>query len=178
MNYLAIRVKPGEYKELLEYLEKQWGTFVKDRPFEYSFLDKELDNLYHDERNLSRLSLIFTILVIFISSLGLFGLAAFMTEKRTKEMGIRKVLGAKSFDIIRIMSVEFIQLMLIANIIAWPVAYFVLKGWLKNFAYQTDLSITVFILSGLFALFLALLVTSAKTIQASRMNPVVTLKYE
>ncbi len=141
-------------------------------------MDHELNRLYHDERNLSRLSLIFTILVIFISSLGLFGLAAFMTEKRTKEIGIRKVLGANPYNIIRILSVEFIQLMLIANIIAWPVAYLVLKSWLGNFAYQTEISILIFILSGMFALFLALLVSAAKTIQASRTNPVDILKYE
>jgi len=178
MNYIAIRVKPGDYHDLLSFLEEKWTGFVKDRPFEYTFLDRELNRLYHEEQNLGRMALVFTILVILISSLGLFGLAAYMAEKRTKEIGIRKVLGAKEGTIMRLMSAEFVKLMLVANLIAWPLSWLILRYWLGHFAYRVPLSWYIFLLSGLFALFLALVVTLIKAWQAARMNPVDTLKYE
>ncbi len=178
MNYAAVRVKPGNSGKTLDFLESKWNEFVKDRPFEYRFLDEELDQLYREEANLGRLALIFTLLVIFISSLGLFGLASYMAEKRTREIGIRKVMGAREINIICIMSAEFLRLMLIANLIAWPLAYLIIRGWLNHFAYQTAISGYIFIISGLFATLIALGITVVKSWQASRMNPVYTLKYE
>lgn len=178
LNFAAIRVKPGDHKETIKFIENKWNEFVKNRPFKYSFLDSELNILYKNEKNLSTLSLIFTILIIFIAILGLFGLASYMAEKRTKEVGIRKVLGANSFNIIKVLSSEYIKLLLIANVVAWPVAYFIITYWLDHFAYRTAISWYIFILSGFFAMVLALSITSIKAYWASRRDPVDTLKYE
>jgi putative ABC transport system permease protein len=155
-----------------------WNKTAPDRPFEYMFLDRELANLYKDEENLSQLSLIFSLIIIFIAALGLIGLSSFLAEQKTKEIGIRKVLGATSLNIITTISKEFIWLILVACLFAWLIGYLVMTDWLSGFPYRTSINWTIFVLSGLFAFIVALAITSLRAILAARANPVVTLKYE
>ncbi len=178
LKYMAIRISPGNEKNTLMFIEKKWNEVAPDRPFEYSFLDRELDVLYKDEEILSKLSLIFTIIIIFIAALGLLGLSSFMAEQRTKEIGIRKVLGATSMRIIQTISKEFFWLILLSSIIAWILAYLVMKDWLSHFAYQTTLNWMIFIAATFIAMSLAILITGFRAFIASRANPVETLKYE
>jgi putative ABC transport system permease protein len=124
------------------------------------------------------LFLIFSILSIFVACLGLFGLAAFTAEERTKEIGVRKVLGASSTNILFLLSKEFAKWVLVANVIAWPVAYFVMNKWLQNFAYQTGVGLWPFILSAILALLIALFTVSYQSIKAAITDPVECLRYE
>ena len=178
LKFMAIRLAPDNHKKTIDFIETKWKEFAPSRPFEYSFLDQELKKLYKDEDNLGKLSLIFSLLIIFIASLGLFGLTSFMAEQRTKEIGIRKVLGAKVTDIITLLSKEFLKLIVIAILIAWPIAFLLIDDWLSHFAYRTAINWFVFILAGLFALIIALLITAYKAYVTSQTNPVDTLKYE
>lgn len=178
LKFMAIRIQPGSEKNALAVIEKMWHKTAPDRPFEYFFLDKELGELYADEANLSKLSLIFTIIVIFIAALGLLGLASFLVEQKTKEIGIRKVLGASVFSIIKNISVEFIWLILLASIFAWVIAYVIMSDWLDHFSYQVAMNWFVFLLAAFIALALSLLITSFRALMASRTDPVITLKYE
>ncbi|OQX80969.1 MAG: hypothetical protein B6D61_01255 [Bacteroidetes bacterium 4484_249] len=178
LKYMAVRVHPGSEKEALTFIEKMWNKTAPGRPFEYFFLNEELTELYDDEKNLSNLSFIFTFMIIFISALGLLGLASFMAEQKTKEIGIRKVLGATVFSIIRNISKEFFWLILLASIFAWVIAYLIVADWLNHFAYQTTINWVIFIVAALIAMGLALLITSFRAILASRADPVDTLKYE
>jgi putative ABC transport system permease protein len=178
LKYLAIRISPENSNETIDFIEKKCKEFSPERPFEYSFLDNELDELYSDEENLAKLTLIFTILIIFIASLGLFGLTSFTVARRTKEIGIRKTLGSGTVSIIALFSKEFIQLILISIVIAWPVSYFLIDNWLQYFAYQASINWFIFIIAGFLAVIVAMLITSIKGFFASRINPVETLKYE
>ncbi|MCK4407055.1 MAG: ABC transporter permease [Bacteroidales bacterium] len=178
LKFMAIRIAPDNHKKTIDFIETKCKEFAPNRPFEYSFLDQELKKLYKDEDNLGKLSLIFSLLIIFIASLGLFGLTSFMAEQRTKEIGIRKVLGAKVTDIITLLSKEFLKLIVIAILIAWPIAFLLIDDWLSHFAYRTAINWFVFILAGLFALIIALLITAYKAYVTSQTNPVDTLKYE
>ncbi|MBN2174567.1 MAG: ABC transporter permease [Bacteroidales bacterium] len=178
MKYMAIRIQPGSEKNALMFIEKMWNKTAPGRPFEYFFLDRELAGLYKDEENLSKLSFIFTFIIIFIAALGLLGLASFLAEQKTKEIGIRKVLGATTLNIIKNISKEFIWLILFASIFAWGIAYLFISNWLNNFPYKTTLNWMIFILSALFAMTLALMITSFRAVMASRADPVETLKYE
>ncbi len=178
LNYTAIKVAKGKEKEVLAMLEEEWVEFAGNRPFEYFFLESELKRLYKDEENLGLLALVFTIMIMFIAGLGLYGLSSYMADKRTKEIGIRKVMGASGASIVSLLSIEFVKLILFANIIAWPLAWLVIENWLGQFAYQTSYGIGIFIIAGIAALLVALVITSIKASMAARTNPVDTLKYE
>ena len=178
LKYLAIKISPENNVQTINFIEKKWKEFSPERPFEYSFLNDELDELYSDEENLAKLTLIFTILIIFIASLGLFGLTSFTITRRTKEIGVRKVLGSGTISIIFLLSKEFLKLILISIVIAWPVSYFIIDNWLQYFAYQASINWFIFIIAGLLAITVAMLITSIKGFFASRINPVDTLKYE
>ena len=178
LKYIAIKYQEGKEKEVIDIVQKLWMQYAPSRPFEYSFLDEELDKLYADERSLSTLSIIFTILILIIAGLGIFGLVSFMAEKRTKEIGIRKVMGAESWHIIRLLSVEFFWLVSIASVLAWAISWYLISDWLAYFAYRTSLNWGVFLLAALIALVLALLITAVKAWFAAKTNPVDTLKYE
>jgi len=134
--------------------------------------------LYQKETKLGQIFSYFTVIAIFIACLGLFGLASFITEERTKEIGIRKVLGGSVSDIVMLLSRGFTKWIVLANFIAWPVAYYFMNKWLQNFAYRVNLSVWIFILSGLAALAIALLTVSYQSIKAATANPVEALKYE
>jgi putative ABC transport system permease protein len=179
MKYAAIKTNSNNQKEVIAYLETKWGEFEKDKPFDYFMLNDQLKKLYADEKNLGNLALGFTLLILFVAAMGLFGLASFMAEKRTKEIGIRKVMGASVLNILVLLQKEFTWLILIAMVIAWPVSYFLVDSlFLQQFAIRVPFNIWVFILSGIFALAISLLIISYRAIKASMINPVETLKYE
>ncbi|MCJ7581300.1 MAG: ABC transporter permease, partial [Candidatus Aminicenantes bacterium] len=177
-RYLLIKTNSENLISTISNIEKVWGGLFPEYPFEYHFLDEQFESTYQNEIRLGQILGYFVILTIFISCLGLFGLASFTAEQRTKEIGIRKVHGASIPNIVIILSKEFAKWVLLANIIAWPVAYFAMNKWLQNFAYKTEIGFWVFILSGSLALFIALFTVSSQAIRAATANPVDALKYE
>ncbi|MCY7359295.1 MAG: ABC transporter permease, partial [Rudanella sp.] len=148
------------------------------QPFNYSFLDDDFDRMYRSEQRVGTIALIFALLAILISCLGLFGLAAFMAEQRTKEIGVRKVLGASVVSIVTLLSKDFLKLVLIAIVIASPIAWWAMHRWLQDFAYKIDIEWWVFALAGLLAVGIALLTVSFQSIKAALMNPVKSLRSE
>jgi putative ABC transport system permease protein len=179
MKYAAIRYKGQDIRQVTSYLESKWTEFEKDKPFDYFLLKDELNRLYQDERNLGNLALAFTLLILFVAAMGLFGLASFMAEKRTKEIGIRKVMGASVLNILLLLQKEFTWLIMISMLIAWPAAYFLVDSlFLQQFAVRVPFNAWIFILSGLFALGISMLIISYRAVKASMLNPVETLKYE
>jgi putative ABC transport system permease protein len=178
LKYVAIRINPENKQQILEFIEDEWNRLEEGRPFEYTFLDEELAQLYHDEEVLGKLSLILTAIIIFIAVLGLWGLATFMTEQRTKEIGIRKVYGADELSIIKLLSVEFAKLVAVAIIIAWPLSFWLIDEWLDYFAYQVNISFMNFLVGGIAAFIIAMMITVSRAFIASRRDPVHTLKYE
>ncbi len=168
----------GNENEIVSFLEQKWKKFVPNRPFRYEFLDEFIDNFYQTERKIGKIFGYFTGLAIFIACLGLFGLASFMAERRTKEIGIRKVLGAKVVSIVLLLSRQFAIWVLIANIISWPLAYLISNKWLQGFAYRINLGWEVFIFSTVLALAIAILTVSYQSIKAALANPIDSLKYE
>ena len=177
-RYIIVKIKPNRLPEVLQYLKKKWELLQPAFPFEYSFLDENFDKQYKADKKLSQIFSYFTFLAILIACLGLFGLASFTAEKRTKEIGIRKALGASVSEIIFLLSKEFTRWVLVANIIAWPLAYLAMNRWLQNFAYRIRIGIGTFILAGLLALIIALLTVSYQALKAARANPVEALRYE
>jgi len=179
-GYGAIIVKINGEKttEALSTLKRYWQKINPHTPFEYHFLDETYDNLYKTERRVNVIFNYFSCLAIFISCLGLFGLALFTANKRTKEIGIRKVLGASVSNIVSLLSFQFIKWVLLANFIALPVAYFLMNKWVQNFAYQINIRWWTFLLAGVMALLIALLTVSYQSIKAALLNPVESLRYE
>jgi len=175
---ISIKIEPRNIQSTIAYVKDTWNTFNPGYPFEYYFLDETFERTYQSEEKLQSLFNYFSLLSIFISCLGLFGLASFAAERRTKEIGVRKVLGASISNIILLLSNEFTKWVLFANLIAWPIAYIAMSIWLQNFAYRTSIGIWVFILSGAAAMIIALLTVSYQSIKASTANPVEALRYE
>jgi putative ABC transport system permease protein len=175
---ILVRIRPGDVQETLAFMKKKWEAFVPARPFQYYFLDEGIDRLYRREQRLGRIFGTFSLLTVFVACLGLFGLASFTAEQRTKEIGIRKVLGASVSGLVLLLSKEFMALVALANLIAWPIAYYAMNRWLQGFAYRIELGPGVFILGGVLALVIALLTVSAQAIRAARANPVEALRYE
>ena len=178
LKYLVIRIREGSDTNALAYIEQSWNEVAPDRPFEYFYLEDELAKLYKDEENLSGLSLMFTLIIMFIASLGLIGLSSFMAEQRTKEIGIRKVLGASTRNIIRNLTSEFVILVSIASILAWIVSWILMDDWLNRFPYQARLNWLIFIVAACIAYGMAIAISSFRAFVAARTNPVITLKYE
>jgi len=178
LRYIYIRIKPDDIPATIGFMKKTWNGIVPDYPFEYHFLDESFEELYKSEQQMSAITNYFTILGIFIACLGLFGLAAFMAERRTKEIGIRKVLGASVPKLIYLLSSEFAKWVLVANIIAWPVAYLVAHRWLQNFAYRTNIHAGIFFLAAALSLFIALATVSFKALKTATANPAKALRYE
>jgi putative ABC transport system permease protein len=177
-NYIAIRVNTSNYQKILKTIEKEWNVFASNRPFEYSFHDQELRDLYEDEERFGRFSIMLTILALVIASLGLIGLTSYIAEQRTKEIGIRRAMGATMASVIRLLSNEFVRLILLANLIAWPIAYLVASNWLNNFTKRISVDLSLFVAAGLATLVLAVLITSYRALKASSRNPAETLRYE
>jgi putative ABC transport system permease protein len=177
---VVIRLAPNALRtqETIRYVETLWEKFAQDYPFTYSFLDDRLNSLYRGEQLMGALFRWFSGLTIFIACIGLLGMASFTAEQRTKEIGIRKVLGASVPGVVGMLMREFSKWVIISNIIAWPVAYYFMNRWLQNFAYRIDLSVWIFALSGLAAFCIAFLTVSYQTIKAATANPVDSLRYE
>ncbi len=177
-NYIAIRVNTSSYKKILSTIEKEWNVFAQNRPFEYSFLNQELQDLYDDEDMFGRFSVMLTILALLIASLGLIGLTSYIAEQRTKEIGIRRAMGATFANVIRLLSNEFVKLILLANLIAWPIAYLVANNLLNNFSKRIPVNLILFLYAGLGTLIIAILITSYRALKASSRNPADSLRYE
>jgi putative ABC transport system permease protein len=177
-NYLLAHVKSGGLDKSLAYLETVWKKLNPNEPFEYSFLDLDFQKNYEAERRQAGLIQAFTVIAILISCLGLFGLAAFSAEQRVKEIGIRKVMGASVASIVALLSKDFIKLVGVAIIIACPLAWYFMHKWLQNFAYRTNISAGVFLLTALLAVLIALFTISFQAIKAALTNPVKNLRTE
>jgi putative ABC transport system permease protein len=174
----CVRIAPHRIQDTLAFLEAKWKQFYPEYPFEYRFLDDTLQSLYRTEHTIGEIVTTFTILALFISCLGIFGLSSYMAERRTKEIGIRKVLGASVSSVIQYLSKEFVQLVIIANVVVWPIAYFILNKWLQQFPYRISMEWWTFVLTGVFVLAVSLLTTGWQTIRAARTNSVNSLRYE
>jgi len=177
-EFVSVRVKPGNLPTTLSQMENIWRTFALNQPFEYVWFDRDFARIYEPEERTGQMFAVFSIIAICIACLGLIGLAAFTTGQRTKEIGIRKTLGASIPGIVMMLSKEFIHWVLAANIIAWPVAYFISRGWLQRFAYRVDIEIWMFLFSAVLALVIAFVTVCYQVIKAALANPVETLKYE
>jgi len=176
--WLMFRLQPGTEHQAVEKLKKMWKGFAPEVPVQYSFLDDEYNSRYLAEQRMSDLFNVFTLVAIFVASLGLFALATFAAERRTKEIGIRKALGASSGEIVRLLVREFLLLVAIANLIAWPVAWYLMRGWLNGFAYRVDFSWWLFASATGLSLVLAMITVSGQALRASSTNPVNALRYE
>jgi putative ABC transport system permease protein len=176
--FVTVHLAPGNHLKTIAYIENAWKKYAGAEEFNFNFLDESLQKLYATDQRTSKIAGAFSVLAIFIACLGLLGLAAFITEQRTKEIGIRKVLGASVPEVITLLSAQFAKWVLIANVVAWPLAYYVMNNWLNNFAYRTSMSIWIFAASGALALVIALLTVSSHAIKAATANPVKSLRYE
>jgi len=177
-NMLAVRTRPGDLPKTIALLKQGFEKISRSQPWDFSFFDEEFDALYRKERRAGQILGAFAFLAVFIACLGLLGLAAFAVERRTKEIGVRKVLGASAPRLALKLSREFVVLVLLANLIAWPVAYFAMSQWLQSFAYRISLGPGTFILAALGALLVAVLTVSTQTLRAASANPVESLRYE
>ncbi len=177
-SYLTLQVNAAEVPSALAFVREQWSRFFPQNPFEYFFLDGDFDRQYRTEERVARIILIFTCLAIGVACLGLFGLVAFVTTQRTKEIGIRKTLGATVSSIVLLLTRDFLLLVALAALVSMPISYFVLSRWLEDFAYRIVLGPGVFSIAAILAATIALLTVSFHAIRAARANPVEALRYE
>ncbi|MEM7655574.1 MAG: ABC transporter permease [Bacteroidota bacterium] len=177
-KHIAIRIQAEEIPRTLSFIGEQWDGIAPKHPFTYSFLDEELNHLYRDENRLSDLVGYFSVLAILIACLGLFALASFTAEQRSHEIGVRKVLGSSVAQVIELLARDYLKLVLIANLIAWPIAWFTLARWLEGFAYQISLSWGVFLLAALGVMALALLTVAFQSVRAALSDPADVLREE
>jgi putative ABC transport system permease protein len=178
VRYVAIKTSTADFQKTTGFLKSTWEELVPNRSFDFFFLDDELDKQYNSEEQMGRVFGVFTILAIVIACLGLFALASFTTELRTREIGIRKVLGAQVSGIVMLLSKEFAKWVLIANVIAWPIAYYVMERWLDSFAYRTFIGISTFIVATLLAFAIAILTVSFQAFKAALSDPVKSLRHQ
>jgi ABC-type antimicrobial peptide transport system permease subunit len=178
LRYMLIRLAPGDTTVSLEAIENIWGRVIPNYPFDYRFLDEDFAWMYRAEGQIGVLLRTFAILAVVVACLGLFGLASFTAEQRTKEIGIRKVLGASVSQITTLLCREFFLLVVIANVLAWPLAYFGMRSWLQNYAYRTELGVVIFVLALGLALLVALISVSFQALRAAMSHPAEALKYE
>jgi putative ABC transport system permease protein len=175
---LAARVQMAHNQSFIQEAQKYWSTFAPDQPFHYSSLDANLDNLYANEKRTQLIFGIFAFLAVFIACIGLLGLSTYMTYQRTKEIGVRKVLGATVLSITNLLAKDFLKLVLIAIVLATPVSWYLMDRWLADFAYRIQLQWWMFVLAGLLAVVIAFLTISFQSVKAALMNPVKSLRSE
>jgi putative ABC transport system permease protein len=175
---VAAKIKASRMKDALSFITTKWNEFVPAYPLDYKFMDETYGAMYKSEEKLSELLWIFTIMAIFIGCMGLFALAAFSAEQRTKEIGIRKVLGANVINIIGLLSKNFLVMVLIASVIAIPIAWWAMNNWLNDFPYRVNLSLWIFGIAIVVALLIAFITVSFQSIKAATANPVKSLRTE
>ena len=179
VNFISIRFDPEYVSETIDYVREIWNQYEPGREFDYFFLDEDFAARYAVEERLSELFGIFAGLAIVVACLGLFGLASFTAEQRTKEIGIRKVLGATGRNITYNLSREFILLVIVSNVVAWPVSFYVMNWhWLPNFPYRITPGIMLFVLAGVLSVVIALATVGYQSVKAACLNPADALKYE
>jgi len=177
-NYLMIKLLSDFTPLTLMALENAWDDINPDIPFDYQFLNERIDRFYEDEKKMGKIFIYFTVFALFIAALGLYGLATFISEQRTKEIGIRKAMGSSITKIAYILSRDFAIPVLLANLLAWPAAWFAMNKWLQDFSFRTDLALWIFPAAALITLLLALITVNIQTIRAASANPVNSLRYE
>ncbi|MGA8853507.1 MAG: FtsX-like permease family protein, partial [Christiangramia sp.] len=178
LRYMLVRFKSNELPATLQKFKSTFNEVAPSSAFDYTFLDKNVEQMYARERRTAKAALIFAGLAIFVACLGLFGLAAFMAEQRTKEIGVRKVLGASVAGITRLLSKDFIKLILVALIISFPAAYWIAEKWLQEFAYRIKVSWQVFLIAGITAVLIAFITVGFQAIKAAISNPINSLRNE
>jgi putative ABC transport system permease protein len=176
-NYLLVKVNTGNLVTTMNQLETTFKNIIP-ASFEYTFLDQQLESLYQAEQNLTKIVSVFSVLAIVIACLGLYALAAFMAEQRTKEIGIRKVMGASVSQLVSLLSKDFLVLVGIAVVVGIPVGYYLMEQWLQGFAYKTTIDSMVFVLAGMISLLIAWLTVSYESLKAAMTNPVQSLRNE
>jgi putative ABC transport system permease protein len=176
--FLSIKIKSEDIPSALASIDKTWKKFSPDYPFSYTFVDGAIENLYRSEQRIGNAFKYFSLIAIFIACLGLFGLTSFRVEQRTKEIGIRKIMGASVPKIMMMLTFDFAKLVLLANIIAWPAAFYFVNRWLEGFAYRTVMGPWIFLLTGIVTLVIALITIGIQSVKAATANPVDSLRYE
>jgi putative ABC transport system permease protein len=176
--HISFRMSTDNIGAVVSTLERQWKAMAPGQPFSYSFLDESFNAMYRTEQRVGQIAITFSVLAVCIACLGLFGLAAYTAEQRTKEIGIRKVLGASVGQLVALLSADFLKLVLIAFVIAVPIAGYIMHRWLEDFAYRIALEWWVFGLAGLAALLIAFLTVSLQSVKAALTNPVKSLRSE
>lgn len=177
-NNISFKISSTNAKALVAQIQEKWRSLAPGMPFSYRFMDDAFDNMYRAEQRVGKISMTFSILAIFIACLGLFGLVTFMAEQRTKEIGVRKVLGASVPNLVAMLSKDFLKLVLIASLIAFPVAWWAMHTWLQDFAYRINIEWWVFVVAAIAAILIALITVSFQAIKAALANPVKSLRTE
>jgi putative ABC transport system permease protein len=177
-SYTLIKTSPGSEANAIDQVRKIWNSFTNDSPFDYSFLDSVFDSQYRSEQRLGKVFGLFTALSLFIACLGLFGLASFTAEKRSKEVSIRKTLGASVTGIVTMLSKDFLKPVIISALIAFPIAWIAMNSWLNDFAYRTEIKWQVFLLSALTGIIIALITVGYQAMKSANANPVINLRNE
>jgi putative ABC transport system permease protein len=177
-GYLSVRLSGSNYSSTINAIENKWKEFVPNSPLQYYFVDADFEQMYRQEKQSAQMAVIFSILAIFIASLGLFGLTSFTVEQRTKEIGVRKAMGSSIAGIYVVISREIVVLISISALIAWPLIYYIASNWLEGFYYRINLGVFSFIAGLTIALGIAVLTISFRIMKAARINPAQSLKYE
>jgi ABC-type antimicrobial peptide transport system permease subunit len=177
-RYMCVRISPQGIRNTINFIEEKWKTYSPNFPFEYRFLDQTVAQMYLSEQRSSELLGYFSAIAILISTLGLFGLVSFMLAHRSKEIGIRRVLGSSVGRIVNLFTQTFLKWVILANVIAWPASYWIMNQWLKNYAYRTELSWWIFVAAGLSAVSVAFLTIGIQTLKAAMANPADLLRHE
>jgi len=175
---MLIRVESENFASTVGFINDSWNEIAPEWPIKLNFINESFELMYSSDKKVSKIIDVFTCLALFISLLGLFGLVAFVVGSRTKEIGIRKVLGAKIFEIFKTISAEFVVLTILANIIIWPVVYFIIERWLNNFVFTTSIKLWLFPTSGIIVLILVMMIVVFHVLKSTRVNPVEALKCE
>jgi putative ABC transport system permease protein len=178
MRVVVLKVKGGQTAAVINAIEKEWKTMADNTPLQYSFLDEEWEKLYQEEVRMGGLFSLFTTLSILIASIGLVGLVTYAGEKRKKEIGVRKVVGASSAQVVMLLNKNFTWLIIVAFVIAVPIAWYVIEKWLSQFAYQVEVGVWPFVLAGIAVMLITWITVSYQSYKASRVNPVDVLKAE
>ena len=176
--FASFKIAPENMSETIASIEEKWNEIEPSHPFRYTFLNEDFGALFKQQENFGTMFLYLTILAIIISCMGLYGLASYTAEQRTKEIGIRKVLGASVPQLMNMLTKDFIKLVLLANIFAWPITLLLAREWLSNFSYQIDLPYMPFLLASVVAVVIALITVSYQAYVAATSDPVNALKYE